>query len=195
MRKLIANTKKAIKQWKPEKPASFSFSFAAAERWKSIYSKFYARSIADDPLISVLSERMQNHCLKAAMIWAALDGVSVIDEQHLESGLAFADFLYNSLWTLFRGFGASPMAKLDQQIIEAVRNAGPLGIRQRTLKKRFWRTDAEVFNKRLYYLGMNDGPLETRKDGAKVFICYNTENEDAEVESIRGERNENHDHD
>jgi len=180
-RKLISNLKRATKQWKPEKPTPFSFSFHAAERWKTIYARFYARSLSDDPLISVLSERMQNHCLKTALIWAALDGTSVIDEPHLEAGLVFTEFLYDSLWGLFRGFGASPMAKLDQQIIEMVRLSGPDGIRQRTLKKRFWRTDAEIFNKRLYYLSMNDGPLNQVRDGQRIYVTCNDDEESSEI--------------
>jgi hypothetical protein len=169
-RKLLAQLKRKLHHWHTDKATPFSLSMEAAEHWTKIYSSLYTRGLGDDPLISVLSERMQNHCLKAALVWAALDGTSVISMPHLEAGFAFAEFLYDNLWKLFRGFGASPMAKLDQKIIEAVKEAGPGGIRQRYLKKRFWRTDAELFNKRLYYLTMNDGPLLSVKDGQKILI-------------------------
>jgi hypothetical protein len=180
-RRMIAKLRRAIKAWHPDKPTRFLFSLHAAKRWEEIYRRFYKRAVSDDPLIAILSGRMQNHCLKTAMIWAALDGTNVIDVPQLEAALVFTEYLYDSLWGLFRGFGASPMAKLDQQIIEKVRECGPQGIRQRQLKKLFWRTDAEIFNKRLYYLSMNDGPLSQVKDGQKVWVTCNGDGDEHDV--------------
>jgi hypothetical protein len=124
----------------------------------------------DDPLIAVLCERLQNHCLKSALIFAVLDGVNQIDRWHLEAAHAFTQFLYESLWYLFARFGMSPMAQLDAKIIETVQKAPPGGIRQRALKKKFWRCDAETFNKRVLSLTGDDGLLIREKIGQQVII-------------------------
>lgn len=43
-------------------------------------------------------------------------------------------------------------------------------MRQRHLKKKFWRIDSDTFNKRLYSLTGDDGPLVREKIGQKVMI-------------------------
>lgn len=166
---LVAKLREQVQFWRGRGSTQFQLSAEAEKRWEKIYAYLYPRG-DDDPLIAVLSERLQNHCLKVALIHGALDGSDRIDVRHLEAAYAFAQFLYDALWYLFRGFGASPMAQLDQKIIEAVRQAGPRGIRQRELKKKFWRTDAEMFGKRLYYLTVTDGQLVSVKDGHKVIL-------------------------
>jgi hypothetical protein len=62
------------------------------------------------------------------------------------------------------------MAQLDGKIIDTVEKAPPEGMRQRHLKKKFWRIDAETFNKRLYSLTGDDGPLVREKIGQQVII-------------------------
>jgi hypothetical protein len=169
-RKLVGEASRAIRHWPADKSTPFTLSVEASARWSQIYTDMFKRGLADDALISILCERMQNHCLKTALIWAALDGTTVIELRHLDAAYAFTQFLYDNLWAMFRGFGLSAMAELDQEIIDEVRKAGGDGIRQRHLKKRFWRTDSETFNKRLFYLTMNDGPILSVKDGQKVLL-------------------------
>lgn len=167
---LVAKLQDPIQYWRGRRASTqFHLSAEAEKRWEKIYSDLYPNG-DDDPLIAVLSERLQNHCLKVALIEAALDGGDRIEVRHLEAAEAFARFLYDALWYLFCGFGASPMAQLDQKIIETVRRAGPHGIRQRDLKKKLWRTDAETMNKRILSLIFGDGPLVKDEVGRKIIL-------------------------
>jgi hypothetical protein len=166
---LVATVRERVDQW--IKKGSSKFSLAADTRplWEKIYGELYGHR-NDEALIAVLCERLQNHCLKTALIFAALDGTEQIERCHLDAAYAFTQFLYDSLWYLFAGFGMSPMAQLDGKIIEALQKAPVEGMRQRHLKKKFWRIDAETFNKRLYSLTGDDGPLIREKIGQQVII-------------------------
>ena len=158
-----------IEHWRKARSTEFSLSPAAAARWEKIYAELYADK-DEEALIAILCERLQNHCLKVALIYAALDGNPVIELPHLEAAYAFTQFLYDCLWHLFRGFGVSPMAQLDARIVETVKKAGAQGIRLRTLKKRFWREDMEIFNRRVFNLTVTDGPLVRVQEGQKIII-------------------------
>ncbi len=166
---LVRELRARIARWRRHGSTKFSLSPQAAARWKIIYGEIYAHR-NDDPLIATLCERLQNHCLKVALIHAALDGQSVIELHHLEAAYAFTQFLYDGLWNLFRGFGMSPTGKLEAKIIEVVKAAGPEGIRLPKLKRRFWRYDTEMFNRCLRSLCETDGPLVRFTDGRKVII-------------------------
>lgn len=173
--KLIHGIHDVGRYWREKKSTAFTFTSEAAQQWnKQIYPELYGHR-QDEPLIAVLSERLQNHCLKAALIFAALDGKPIIEAKHLDAAYALTTFLYDALWYLFRGFGASPMAQLDQKIIEIVRQSGPEGIRQREIKRRLWRIDAETLNRRLFALTAHDGPLERIEIGKKIILIERQE--------------------
>lgn len=167
---LVATVRERIDQWcKNGTSTKFSLSAETRPLWEKIYGELYGHR-NDEALIAVLCERLQNHCLKTAIIFAALDGTDRIERTHLNAAYAFTQFLYDSLWYLFAGFGMSPMAQLDGKIIEAVQKAPVEGMRQRHLKKKFWRIDADTFNKRLYSLTGDDGPLVREKIGQQVIV-------------------------
>ena len=166
---LVVTVRERVDQWRAKGSSKFTFSAETRPAWEKIYGELYGHR-NDDALIAVLCERLQNHCLKTALIFAALDGTDRIELSHLNAAHAFTQFLYDSLWYLFAGFGMSPMAQLDGKIIEAVQKAPVEGMRQRHLKKKFWRIDAETFNKRLYSLTGDDGPLVREKIGQQVTI-------------------------
>jgi hypothetical protein len=166
---LVATVRERVDQWVKKESSAFSLAADARPLWEKIYSEMWGHR-NDEALIAVLCERLQNHCLKTALILAALDGTDRIERTHLNAAYAFTQFLYDSLWYLFAGFGMSPMAQLDGKIIEAVQKAPVEGMRQRHLKKKFWRIDADTFNKRLYSLTSDDGPLVREKIGQQVTI-------------------------
>ncbi len=166
---LVRDLRKRIARWPQKQGAMFSLSPATEERWVTIYTEIFGHH-DDDPLIEILGQRLQNHCLKVALIWAALDGSTTIELHHLEAAYSFTQFLYDSLWYLFRGHGASPMAQLDAKIIEAVRRAGPKGVRLPKLKHMFWRHGMELLNRRLLHLTVTDGPIVRMTDGHKVIL-------------------------
>jgi len=166
---LVRNVRKQIAHWPQKHGTKFSLSPAAEARWEKIYAEIYAHH-DEDQLIEILCQRLQNHCLKVALIWAALDGQPVIEQSHLEAAYVFTQFLYDSQWYLFRGFGRSPMAQMDAKIIEIVKRAGPNGVRQRQVKKLLHRVDAETLNRRLYALTSFDGPLVRVPDGQMIIL-------------------------
>jgi putative DNA primase/helicase len=166
---IVRELRRCIAYWRRKGTSEFSFNPSAAKLWETIYGELYGHR-NEDPLIANLGERLQNHCLKIALIFAALDRRPIIERHHLEAAYAFTQFLYEGLWYLFRGFGMSPMGQLDEKIIEAVKREGPNGTRLPKLKKRLWRTDMETFNRRLFHLCQPDGPLRRITDGQKVII-------------------------
>lgn len=166
---LVRQLRSCIKRWVGRQSTQFSFAPDAAVLWRTIYDQIYGHR-GDDPLIATLCERLQNHCLKVALIYAALDGSTVIGLQHLRAAHAFTQFLYDCLWYVFRGFGMSPIGKLEAKIVEVVKNAGLNGIRQPHLKHRFQRVDMHTFNRALVDLCQTDGPVVRVSDGRKILL-------------------------
>src|SRR4029077_903776 len=101
---LGATVRECVDEWCKKGSTRFSLSPEIRPLWEKIYGELYGHR-NDDALIAVLCERLQNHCLKTALIFAALNGVDRIERGHLEAAYAFTRFLYDSLWFLFSGFG------------------------------------------------------------------------------------------
>jgi hypothetical protein len=153
---LVQKLRTLIAHWRKSKCTEVSLSAEAAARWKRIYGEIYGHR-SDDPLIATLCERMQNHCLKVALIFAVLDRQSVIELHHLEAAYTFTQFLYDCLWHVFRGFGMSPTGKLESKITDL-----------------FHRTDMHTFNRCLDDLLRTGGPLVREIVGRKV-VLYGAE--------------------
>ena len=148
------------------------FSETARKLWHDFYNRHTARAKEDD-LVAILSERDHTNCLKVALIYAALDQAGTIEEKHLKAAIAFTEFVFEARFPLFKGYGVPFYAEQEQKILEAVRATGPNGIGKRALQHRFWKLSAEVFNRRLKALCLDDGPLTHRWVGRKLYIVPN----------------------
>lgn len=161
-----------ITHYRQRGETKFHFSDVARKRWHDFYKRQAARAKEDD-LVAVLSERDHTNCLKVALIYAALDQADTIEEKHLNSAIAFTEFVFEARFPLFKGYGVPFYAEQEQKIVEVVRAAGPNGVGKRALQQRFWKLNAEVFNRRLKALCLDDGPLRHRWVGKKLYIVLN----------------------
>jgi hypothetical protein len=152
-------------------PTQFSFSPEACALWDPFYESLRA-ALKEEPLISTLAAREHLHCLKAAIIFAALDRSSTISADHLQPAIALTRYLHAGLGYLFTDYGASEMARLDARIVEKVKAAGAAGLRKRTLQRNLSRVDADTFNRRIKALTEVDGPLESHTDGRRIVLVY-----------------------
>lgn len=142
----------------------------------SIYETWY-RGLDrhyEHELFQVLADRMEVHCPKVAMLYAALDRRPQIEAEDIRAAMAYCEFLMESLACVFSDYGWELAAKQDQQIIEYVRRfAG--GVPARRVQKQFSKWGGETFNKRLMWLCGEDGPLRREKLGRANWLMANQE--------------------
>ena len=89
--------------------------------WDAFYHE-YRTPNGDPALLLQLNDRMQNHVLKMAMIFAVLDGESEIKEYHLTDAINIGYWLMNNNRKLFGMLGASDAEKLEQKILDLIAN-------------------------------------------------------------------------
>ena len=144
----------------------------AEERWRWFYKKVYTLG-SEDPLVEIMGERMDQHCIKVAMIYAAIERSPEIGIQHLNPAIVFTQFLIESLYAIFSDFGLSEIMKQQRQIEDHIRRAMPGGIRKRRLQQKLGRMDAETFNRRLRWMTGEEGSIREVKDGRSTYLYMN----------------------
>jgi len=145
-RKLILKLGGALQFWRERRDPEIKMESAAAEYWNSLYQDKYGQDVKV-PVISVLAARAQEHCLKTAMIYAALEMSDTIRCEHLQRAEAWTDFLVAGLWYLFTEFGLSPLAKYEKRIITYVGKAHPGGVSRQAVFDACKPVDAQTFGK------------------------------------------------
>lgn len=160
------------KFWAEKKETEFVLTPAAKELWKPFFKKLY-NSTGDDPLLEILGERMDLHCRKVAMVYAALERTNEISTAQLAPAIAFTEFLVESMYSIFSDFGLSEIVKQQRLILEHIERAGPEGITKRTLQKKLWRIDAEMFHRRLRWMTGDDGQIREEKIGRSAYLFLN----------------------
>lgn len=150
---LIAELRRVRSYWSKQKsPAEFRRTPEADKLWNDFYRRIN-RWQHEDELVSELSNRMEVHTAKIALIYAALErSPGIIEVKHLQPAIAFADFLLASLYTIFSNYGLSQIAKDEQRLFRLIREAGPQGLPRRTLQQRARPMDAETFSRRLKWM-------------------------------------------
>ena len=128
------------------------------DAWYKGLDRYY-----EHDLFQVLADRMEVHCPKVAMTYAALDRRSVIETRDIRAAIAFCEFLMESLACIFSDYGWAEAARQDQEIVAYVRKHEPLGVSQRQTQMRFSKWGSEIFNKRLQWLVGDEGPIRRKK--------------------------------
>jgi hypothetical protein len=146
--RLVAKLGGVLKYWRERETHQIRLATGASDCWDELYREKYGPDLPDE-LVSTLAARAQEHCLKTAMIYAALDMTDQITCEHLARAALWADFLIEVLWHLFTDFAESPLVKLDRKIINYMRNCGQLGATKRQLYWACKPVDAVIFNKRI----------------------------------------------
>jgi hypothetical protein len=171
--RLVRELRELHDYWKRDADAELRFSREADPQWESYY-RALGDAREDDEVIRVLRERDHLHCIKTAMIWAALDKSTTIELRHLDAAILLTDYLHQSLLYLFQGFGKSRWKKDEERLIEAVRAAGERGIRTRELQRRFHRMSAEHLHRHLRWLVVPGGELRQETSGNRTVLYYNS---------------------
>jgi 5S rRNA maturation endonuclease (ribonuclease M5) len=158
---------------------TFRKSPEAETKWNKFYNSL-DKITHDDPLIEMLTDRLEVQTIKIALLYAALDipSTPIIEVCHIDAAIAFAKFLIRATEYIFSDFGIDEAAKDEQKIVDAVRDAGEKGITHRALQKRFWRMGAEQFIRRIRWITGDDGYLRSEREGRTVryFANENREN-------------------
>lgn len=144
----------------------------------SIYETWYKsldRHFEYD-LFQILADRMEVHCPKVAMLYAALDGRAKIGRADIEAAIAYCEFLLLSLACIFQDYGWELAGKQDQELIAYVRRH-PQGVAQRDAQMHFGKWGAETFHKRLNWLVGDDGQLCREQRGRRTWLILNRETE------------------
>lgn len=170
---LKVKVREVIEDYRERETTRFHLSSMAGKRFKKFYLEEYSPALNDE-VIKVLSERDDQTCLKVATINAALDHSNgQIEEHHLEPAIAFVQWLWEARFPVFAGHGLTPVAQIDQKIIERVRDSGAGGISYRNLQKSLHRVDAETFQRRMKALTAEDSALRIGYLGKKRWIYVN----------------------
>ena len=105
---------------------------AARGRWHDAYARL---SQAAEGIVGSLCARAEAHALRLAMLYALVDGDSVIRPAHLRAGLALWDYAARSVAWATRAVTADPVAEQ----IHAALAASPAGLTRTQLRDLFGR--------------------------------------------------------
>lgn len=168
-KKLVINIGGALQYWRERPDHEIKMNEEARNFWDALYREKYGPDLPDE-LVSTLAARAQEHCLKAAMIYAALDKASEITKEHLGRAALWTDFLIEGLWYLFTDFGQSPMMKVDKKITTYLKRAGAQGAPKRNVYWACKPVDTEIFNRRIKALVEADEVRWGRQGRRKVLV-------------------------
>jgi hypothetical protein len=173
--RLVANLKATVEFWWGMAASStvesvcFTWSPTAEATWWSWY-KSYRKRGQDDHVVAKLSVRDRPHVRKTALLFAALDRVSVISNEHVRAAIAAVDSLLDCRYTIFRTAGVDEKVRASIDMVQYVKER-PGGVSYRTqFCPRFKRMDPREMEEKLRYLVADpwhpDRPLyKTQKPG------------------------------
>jgi hypothetical protein len=101
----------------------FTFDTEARSRWEGFYAE-RRRGIGDTEAMKAITSRQVAHAARIALIYAALDGADHIELDHLDAGIAWADY---SLGTVHKVFTSGPSGRVGQ-LLASIREKGAEGL-------------------------------------------------------------------
>ncbi len=147
---LVASLQEIFEFWRAKGSTGLRLTESAAELWSSSRALLDDR-MTGDPVFDLLASRYGDYILKCGLIFAALDRSGVIDEHHLQAGVAFAEFLFQSLRYLVglpletrEEEGIGPSVKDENAIIAYVRGQGGQ-VQHVKARRRFDNIDMETW--------------------------------------------------
>lgn len=105
-------------------PRGMSGSDDAKAFWKIWYEKHWYQERSDEE--SSMAVRHPVMAIKVALIYAVLNGDQVIDQWHLEVGIAIVEWMAAQVAPLLPSWGASPLARLEQRVLAVITERGPM---------------------------------------------------------------------
>ena len=151
---LVKELRKVIEFYQRGSKVQLRWGPDAHAAWEKFYTGARKRG-ADDPLISKLASRHRAYVPRIATVYAALDmETEFIRLPHLQAAIAYADFLLDSLYYIFRNADIKPWVREERDIVDYVERKG--AVRLRPLRNRFHRMGSETFDRRMKYLVADD---------------------------------------
>lgn len=141
---------------------------AAQKLWEDEYYPELSSDGEDGPLAE-FTARAAAYCRRLAMVYALMDGCSVVDECHLSAGYALVNYSHASAaYVLGTATGNPDLDKL----MTAVRNAGATGLKKTDVTKLFSHHNrlqrADLITDLLEFPGFSEAEIPTKGRPAKV---------------------------
>jgi hypothetical protein len=115
------------------KPVQIGWSEGAKEMWKAVYGPL---SEGKPGLWGAVTGRAEAQAMRLAALYAVMSGSCQIEEDHLEAALALWQYAEESARYIFGDATGDPVA---DQILEALRAAGPAGMSRTDISHLFKR--------------------------------------------------------
>ncbi len=161
--------KEVLLHWERRENNRLELSPAAKKLWEPWYKRYKAR-LKDDDLIAAMTIGDRVTCQKIALINAGLDrSERYIEDYHLSPALDFGEYLYEARFPLFSEHGANPFVEVEKKILSKVPNT-PERVSKRWVQTQLSGIDSKTFNDRIKFMTMDDGPLQIRRDGRRVWL-------------------------
>lgn len=141
---------------------------AAEKLWEEEYYPELSSDGEDGPLAE-FTARAAAYCRRLGMVYALLDGRSVVEEKHLRAGYALVNYSHASAAYVLGTSSGNP--DLDK-LMTAVRNAGSAGLKKTDVTKLFSHHNrlqrADLITDLLEFPGFTEAEVPTRGRPAKV---------------------------
>ncbi len=166
---LAGAIKETLLYWQNRENNRLELSPSAHKLWEPWYKRYKSR-LKEDDLIAAMTIGDRLTVQKIALINAALDkSERYIEDHQLSAATEFGEYLYESRFPLFSEHGANPFVEVEHKILDKIPLA-PNRIAKRWVQRQLSGIDSKVFNDRIKYLTMDDGPLQIRHEGRKVWL-------------------------
>jgi hypothetical protein len=106
---------------------------ATQHKWAAVYP---ALSEGQDGLLGAIVARAEAQVVRLALVYALLDGVTEIDEQHLDAALALWEYCEASAAYIFGSAIGDPIA---DEILRALQQARAVGLSRTAIRDIFGR--------------------------------------------------------
>lgn len=109
-------------------PEGVGFGIEMHRDAEPLWDSFYCEMLGwkfDNDVLARMAQRIQDHVLKLALVYAALDGDDFIRPDNLEAALAFGRWLRGAHRRVFLGYHESPLAKLERRILTNLARLAP----------------------------------------------------------------------
>ena len=161
--------KEVLLHWEHRENNRLELSPAAKKLWEPWYKRYKAR-LKDDDLIAAMTIGDRVTCQKIALINAGLDrSERYIEDYHLSPALDFGEYLYEARFPLFSEHGANPFVEVEHKILNKIPQR-PERVSKRWVQTQLSGIDSKTFNDRIKFMTMDDGPLQIRRDGRRVWL-------------------------
>jgi hypothetical protein len=135
----------------------------AAKKWRSVYS---ALSAPQPGLLGAVTARGEAQVVRLALLYALLDGASLIAPEHLEAALAVGEYCEASAAFIF---GASLGDPVADEILRALQQAGAAGMTRTAIRDLFGRNQSSdrIGAALVLLLGKERAKAEVRDTGGR----------------------------